>query len=102
MSVWKSWSEYRGITKSIKTHSAKDLNNHLSHFIIEVNRQDGSPYPADTIYQLVAGIQHHLKENGRPELVILDPKDLNFVQTQQVCDTRMKQLTTTGVGAVKK
>ena len=102
MSVWKSWSEYRGITQSIETLSAEDLNNHLSNFIVEVNRQDGSPYPADTIYQLVAGIQRHLKENGRPELVILDPKNLDFVQTRQVLDARMKQLTTTGVGAVKK
>ena len=27
MSVWKSWSEYRGITQSIKTLSTEDLNN---------------------------------------------------------------------------
>ena len=52
MSVWKSWSKYRGITESIETLSAVDLNNHLSSFIMEVNRQDGSPYPADTLYQI--------------------------------------------------
>jgi len=102
MSVWKSWSKYRGITESIETLSAVDLNNHLSSFIMEVNRQDGSPYPADTLYQIVTGIQRHLKENGRPELGILDQKNLDFVQTRQVLDAQMKQLTTCGVGTLKK
>ena len=44
----------------------------------------------------MAGIQRHLKKNGRPELVILDLKNLDFVQTRQVLDARMKHLTTTG------
>ena len=67
-----------------------------------MNRQDGSPYPAESLYQLVAGVQRHLRENGRPDLGILDPNNLDFFQTRQVLDARMKQLTSAGVGAVKK
>ena len=87
---------------SIENLSAHDLDNYLAKFIVEVNRQDGAPYPPDTLYQLVSGIQRHLKENGRPELGILDPKNLDFVQTRQVLDAQMKQLTTCGVGTAKK
>ena len=86
----------------LETASAAELNEHLQGFILEANRQDGSPYPPDSLYQLVAGIQRHLRENSRPDLGILDPKNLDFFQSCQVLDARMKELTSKGLGTVKK
>ena len=100
MGVWKAWSDHRKLNVSIKTLTAEELNNHLCKFIVEVNRQDGDP--PDSLYQIVVGLQHHLKENGRPELGILDDKNLHFVRAHKVPDGRMKQLTASGVGTVKK
>ena len=82
--------------------TAEELNNHLCKFIVEVNRQDGAPYPPNSLYQIVVGLQRHLKENGRPEQGILDDKNLHFVLARHVLDGRMKQLTDSGVGTVKK
>ena len=36
-----------GISEGIETLSNEVLNYHLSHFILEANRQDGAPYPPD-------------------------------------------------------
>ena len=81
----------------LETASAAELNEHLQGFILEANRQDVSPYPPDSLYQLVAGIQRHLRENSRPDLGILDPKNLDFFQSCQVLDARMKELTSKGI-----
>ncbi len=68
MNVWKAWSEHKGIKESIETLSTGDINSYLSSCIMEVNRQDGSLYSAELIYQIVSRVQQHLKKNGRPEL----------------------------------
>ena len=102
MKIWKAWCDFREITDDIEALEAEDLNNHLCNFIMEANKQDGSNYPPNTLYQIIAGIQRHLKENSRPEMTILDPKNLKFIKARQVLDARMKLLTSQGVGATKK
>lgn len=102
LGVWNGWSRHRGFTEPIQSLQLAVLNDQLCRFLVEVNRQDGSPYPATTIYQIVSALQRHLRETGRPELNILDQHNLAFTQARQVLDGCMKQLTTSGVGSVKK
>ena len=40
----------QGIAERIETLSNEDLNNHLSRFILDVNRQDGIPYTPNMLY----------------------------------------------------
>ena len=44
------WCEHRGIAERIEMPSDEDLNNHLSRFILEMNRQDGIPYTPNMLY----------------------------------------------------
>ena len=100
---WNVWCDAQGLPSNLlETASAAELNQHLQRLILEANRQDGCPYPLDSLYQLVSGIQRHLRENSRPDLSILDPKNLDFFQSRQVLDARMKELTSKGLGTVKK
>ena len=101
-SVWKSWSNIRGITQPLQEIPAKELNEFLSRFVLEARRQDDSPYPATSLYQLVCGLQRYLRDNGRPEVVFFDEKQPNFDRARKALDARMKELTSQGVGVAKK
>ena len=46
-----AWCKHRGIAERLEMLSNEDLNNHLSCFILEANRKDGTPYPPDTLFQ---------------------------------------------------
>ena len=45
------WCEHRGIAKWIETLSNEDLNNNLSRFVLEENRQDGASCPPDMLFK---------------------------------------------------
>ena len=66
--------------EQIEKMREEDLNNHLSHFILEAHRQDGALYLPDTLCQIVVGLQRHLYESVRPELAIIDQRNVKFVQ----------------------
>ena len=81
--------------------STADLNYWLSHFVLEVNRVDGSPYPAVTIKHLCVGIQRFLREEcDRPEISLFD--GLEFVSFRKTLDARMKEVNRLGIGTHKK
>lgn len=61
----------------LKDMTAEDLNTHLSFFIMEVRKQDGSEYPGKTLYLMITGILRHLKENG-VDMNFLTNEDLRF------------------------
>ena len=64
VNIFLTWCQVRGVK-----------------FIMEACRQDSSPYPPNTLVGLAAGIQHHLRENSRPELAILKENDPMFART---------------------
>jgi len=43
----------------LENPDAKKLNYWLSRFIVEARRKDGDPYPARTLYLLLAGLLHY-------------------------------------------
>ena len=42
----------------------------LSKFVHEIKKKDSCEYPPNTLYQICAGLQRALRENGLPELDI--------------------------------
>ena len=41
---------------------SKELDFWMCRFVLEVNRQDGTPYPATTLKHLCAGIQRYMRD----------------------------------------
>ena len=68
----------------------------LSKFVHEIKKKDGSEYPPNTLYQICAGLQRALRENGLPELDIF--RNPRYKLFQDSIDSRMKTLTRTGMG----
>ncbi len=56
----------------------EDLDNWLSRFVVEVRRNDGCPYPARTIHQILSGILRHMRSINPMCPNILDRKDGRF------------------------
>ena len=82
--------------------SIQVLQDLLPKFVLETRRQDSTPYPPNMLVQLVAGIQRHLRESGRPRMSILNEKDPTFARARAALDARMKQLTKEGVGCTRR
>ena len=65
-------------------------------FVHEIKKKDGPKYPPNTLYQICAGLQRALRENGLLELDIFrNPRCKLF---QESIDPRMKTLTCTRPG----
>ena len=82
--------------------SNNDIEEQLCRFVIEARRQDGDPYPPQTVYALITGLQRYLRAEGRRDISFLTKSDPTFSRLRLSLDARMKQLTSSGVGSVKK
>ena len=76
----------------------KDLNYWLPHFITEVRKVDGKPYPPRTIHQILAGLQRHMLDLNYCSLKFLDRQDQIFKPIHSVCDSVYHSLHTSGIG----
>ena len=92
-----AWCDAQGLPSNLlQTASAAELNEHLKHFILEANRQDGCPSSTRFTLSTSSGNPETLE---RDRLIsILDSKNLDFFQSRQVLDARMKDLTSKGLG----
>ena len=75
------------------------LTHWLSHFTLEVRKRDGSEYPPNSLHHICAGIQRHLRGNGR----IVDLfTDTDFSLFQGTLDRETKRLQCIGLGSKKQ
>ena len=100
--VFGDWSKERGIQKTLVEMTADEMNQYLSQFVHEAVKQDGSWYPPNSLYQLIAGLQRHLRESGRPEIAFFDERSPVFDKLRKSLDARMKQLAGEGLGMERK
>ena len=64
-SVFEAWCFERDIDKKPVDMTDGELNKYISWFVHDPVKQDGcSPYPPNSLYQIVVAIQQHLKESG--------------------------------------
>ncbi|XP_041379334.1 uncharacterized protein LOC121391954 [Gigantopelta aegis] len=84
------------LTGDIVTMTPKNLNIALKYFIFEVNKQDGSDYPAVTLYGLFGTIQSYMKcRNSDSNLF----EDAAFKEARAALDAVMKERSAAGLGA---
>ena len=80
--MWEEWAQNRNANllpgeKPFSTNfcdlSMPEMDFWLSCFVLEVRKQkNGEPYPPNTLYQLVCGLQRQLRESRRAEIKLLD------------------------------
>ncbi|XP_066290479.1 zinc finger MYM-type protein 2-like [Branchiostoma lanceolatum] len=91
------------IPVDLSSTSAEEMDFWLARFVFEIRRKDGKPYPPRTLYNIVAAIMRHLREDlSRHDMNFLDKADIRFAQFRKALDARMKELTAQGVGTVKR
>ncbi|CAC5356086.1 unnamed protein product [Mytilus coruscus] len=91
------FEEFTYVPVDPETASIKELNFWLSRFIMETRRKDGSPYPPNTLLNISAGIQRPLREKKRSEINLLQKNSVDFPTFQKSLDTRMKEVTASGL-----
>jgi len=91
----------RNVPEELISATNEDLNYWLSRFIMEVRRKDGTPYPPNTLTNIMSGLQRHLREKGR-NVGFFKKDDTEFMLFRKSLDSRMKELAAAGVGTEKK
>ena len=81
---------------------AEKLNFWLSCFIVKVRRKDGEPYPARTLYLLLAGLLRYGGSKSKLCPNFMDESDCRFSELSGVCESVSRQLRKDGVGASVK
>jgi hypothetical protein len=102
--VCEVWREVREKTTKQKTQSLEemnntDINNWLSHFALEVRKQNGSEYPPNSLYHICGGLQRHLWGQGK-QVDLLHSAE--FASFQPSLDGEMKRLQAKGLGSTKR
>ena len=65
----------------------------LSRFVLEVCKANGDPYPPNSLYQLVCGLQWHLRNHGRANVKLFEDPALHGFRS--TLDGEMKRLNAT-------
>ena len=106
--AWIEWTEYvlqQGVDPEdapsplINQMTKEELNRWLPHFVMEARRQDGKPYPPNTLYQLCCGLLRHIRTT-QPGWNIFT--DVEFSDFQKTLDAQMKKLKSDGIGNTKR
>ena len=90
MNVWKSWAESKGLNDDIVKYEAKELDECLSHFFVEIRQSDGSDYEPDSLTVMLAALGRHLKHINNSKISIA--KDWEFVKCRQVLKGKARAL----------
>ena len=62
--------------------------------MLEIRKKNGEPYPPNSLYQLICGLQRNLRENGRADVKLFDDPALHGFRS--TLDSEMKCLNATG------
>ena len=71
--------------------------NWLYKLIRKKDKDPGTAYPPNSLYQLCCGLQQHMQDNGRPEVNFFT--DASFNHFQDCLDAEMKRLTGMSIGS---
>ena len=70
--------------------------------MLEIRRQDGKPYPPNSLYQIACAIQRHYNDcsaNGKfQHISIFEKTTPDFHQFQEALDNKMRELSCAGYG----
>ena len=105
--VFEEWRKQRNTKEAeekcpdnlLEKPVAHDLNYWLARFVVEARRSDGQPYPASTIYLLLAGLLRYARSKTRDCPNFMDKKDGRFYELSGTCESVARKLRVQGVGA---
>ena len=60
-----------------KQLSVDEMDFWLSKFVLEVRKANGDAYPLNSLYQLVCGLQRHLRNHGRADVKLFENHTLH-------------------------
>ena len=69
-----------------------ELCRALCLFVVEARKGNGEPYPAKTLYHLLAGLLRFARTEQPAFPNFLDPKDVRFKKLQGTMDTQFRKL----------
>ena len=101
--VWKEWalarntrllSDEQPFSVTFCDLTGSEMDFWLSRFVLEVRKKNGDPYPPNTLYQLICGLQRQLRERGHADIKLFDNPSLHDFRT--TLDGEMKRLNGTG------
>ena len=79
----------------MKDTSPEEVNYWLTRFILEVMKEDGTFYPANSLYNMSCGLLRHFRDDlKRFELNIFAKDEAKFQSFTNALDSRMKEMTT--------
>ena len=113
--TYQAWAEFRNsqdetyldpngpVPVDLAAVDYAKMNYWLSHFVFEVRKSSGEPYPPRSLYNLVVSIQRHFKEErDRPDMCFLDDKNITFKPLRDMLDAVMKDLHAKGENTTKQ
>ncbi len=83
------------ISRQLQDMSDDCLCDTMCKFILEVCKQNGDPYPRETLYSIVIMLQMFLQTKGK-HMRFLDPQSVTFAKVHNTLDNRMKVLSHEG------
>ncbi len=106
VNIWKEWTSHRRSICSpldcpphLLLCTVGQLDTWLSRFILEIRKNDGQPYPPQSLYSIVCGLMRYVREL-HPEVNFF--KDTAFTGFRRTMDGEMKRLRSLGLGTKKK
>ena len=85
---------------TITEMSNRELQHWLTRFILEIHKQDCSPFPPNSLHHIAVGLMRYLRWNGKPEIYIFH--NSNFMAFWVSLDAEMKRPQGQGIGKRKK
>ncbi len=80
--------------------SDTQLNDSLTRFVREAHRKDGLPYPPNTLYNILAAIQRHIRTVRKSNVNIFSDPCFNGLQKSM--NSQIEALTKQGIGVGKR
>ena len=111
--VWIDWTEYRQSIANVDADDSElpsflinqmtktELNDWLSHFVVEVGRRDGELYPPNTLYQICCGLQRAIRET-KPDWNLFAQPEFSDYDYYNNLDAQLKDSRTKGLGNNKR
>lgn len=87
---WSSWVESKAYNPDIMSYNAKQLDKTL-----EVRKKDGSDYEPDSLWVMLASLDHHLKEASSNTSIA---KEREFINGPKVLEGKASFLREQGYG----
>ena len=122
VNIWDDWAAWRNkldigntlarfsIVPSINQIVEKGIDGTeigfwLARFVLEIKRKDGKDYPPNSLYQICVSLQRFLRScnlGNACNLHIFNENDPQFYQFCSSLGSKMKELTSNGLGVITK